>query len=527
MKANNWKKVFNIVVSGLSCLVVVIMLAINLVNPIPTVKANQTKEDILKSNINFIAATKDIRQITGFTSSKQLVNGVNYYDYIYDYKVENFNYYTATSALPDDNEINTVGKLENDPMVMLTDLYTDSSKVEIEVEKGDEEIDVMSMYAVYDYSSTDSKNNDYNKYYHYGYIPTDAQYFKDAKGTLQDVFYNEVGDNAFVLLQNNEINLDSTSEADPINISNFYLNFGSAIIDETNPHTALSVLKVSGFLYNSDGKQTLDINNTLTTSINIGNARQNNNYWYQYFDLNSIRVKTTMDASSEVKTITNTQGKYVFTFDYTTINPDGSAGSKLNSYTYTFYLLDESTYSQYPELTEDAILGSISADTVSSYFYNFAGENYPEIEYYPNIYSIQVERLYDGKKTNIRSEFSTHSVIYDSKVYNKALVSYYEVADTEANPGAKDRLCQEVTILSYNKTVAVNANTTKHYSYYLYLNNTSGTSIVANSFSDYENYVKNGTLDILFRVADTIEITSYTNNTAVSEKTYNLYKYQT
>ena len=181
MKANNWKKVFNIVVSGLSCLVVVIMLAINLVNPIPTVKANQTKEDILKSNINFIAATTDIRQITGFTSSKQLVNGVNYYDYIYDYKVENFNYYTATSALPDDNEINTVGKLENDPMVMLTDLYTDSSKVEIEVEKGDEEIDVMSMYAVYDYSSTDSKNNDYNKYYHYGYIPTDAHTSKMLK----------------------------------------------------------------------------------------------------------------------------------------------------------------------------------------------------------------------------------------------------------------------------------------------------------------------------------------------------------
>ncbi|MBQ9791899.1 MAG: hypothetical protein IJW28_04925, partial [Clostridia bacterium] len=96
MKANNWKKTFNIVVSGLSCMVIAVMLAINLINPIPTVKANQTKEDILKSNINFVAATTDIRQITGFTSSKQTKNGVDYYDYIYDYKVENFNYYTAT-----------------------------------------------------------------------------------------------------------------------------------------------------------------------------------------------------------------------------------------------------------------------------------------------------------------------------------------------------------------------------------------------------------------------------------------------
>ncbi|MBQ9791725.1 MAG: hypothetical protein IJW28_03970, partial [Clostridia bacterium] len=432
-----------------------------------------------------------------------------------------------TSALPDSSETNSSGKLENDPMVMLTDLYTDSSKVEIEVEKGDDETDVMSMYAMYDYSSTDSTNNDYNKYYHYGYIPTDVQYFKDAKGTLQDVFYNEVGDNAFVLLQNNDIDLDSTSEIDPINISNFYLNFGSAIIDETNPHTALTDLRVSGFLYNSDGKKTLDINNTLSTNLTIGNAHQTNRYWYQYFDLNSIRVKTTMDSSSEVETITNTQGKYVFTFEYTTINADGSAGSTQNKYVYTFYLLDESTYASYPELTEDAILGSISADTVSSYFYNFAGSNYPEIEYYPNIYSINVERNYDGKTTNIRSNFTTNSIIYDGKTYNKALISYYEVSDPEGNPSPTDKLAQEVTILSYNKTVQVNANTTKHYSYYLYLNNTTGTSIVANSFNDYESYVRQGVLDILFRVVDTIEVTTHTNNTATSEKTYTLYKYQT
>lgn len=518
MKANNLRKTLNIVVSGLSCMVVAIMLAINLINPIPTVMANRTKEDILKQNINFIAATTDIRQITGFTSMKHTDNDVTYYDYIYDYKVENFNYYTATSALPDSSETNSVGKLENDPMVMLTDLYTDSSKVEIEVEKGEEETDVMSMYAMYDYSSTDSQNNDYNKYYHYGYIPTDVQYFKDAKGTLQDVFYNEVGDNAFVLLQNNDIDLDSTDEVDPINISNFYLNFGSAIIDETNPHTALYELSVTGFLYNSDGKQTLDINNTLSTTINIGNAVQTNRYWYQYFDLNSIKVKSTYDASSEVKTITNTQGKYVFTFTYSTINADGSAGSTRDSYTYTFYLLDESTYAQYPELTEDAILGSISADTVSSYFYNFAGSNYPEIEYYPNIYSISVKREYDGKITNIRSQFSTSTILFDNQKYNRAIISYYEEADEDS--GTPERLCQEITILSYSKP-------DNSCSYYLYLNNTSGRSIVANTFNDYKTYVKQGLLDILFRVVDTLEIKTYADNTPTAEQTYSLYEYKT
>jgi hypothetical protein len=328
-RMKNWNKILNNFIASFAIVIVSLVIGLGFISP-KNYAVALTKEDIKDYNIYFVSALTKSREATGM--NRMQLEGLNpnnetydFYTYQYDYKdfSESEWFYGKSGNVIEDysNEKTTTTSDANELIFAPLSSNLDSIK------------------------ST-------------GFIPYGVNYFTNQDGLKQEIFYNEIDNGDYVLLDNysnhNSVVWDQNQE-NTFNVENFYLSFGTPYIDDTET-TPIYDLEIQGRLYSEGQTHFLALNEVNRTM----HSNKYVNYWYQYFDLRSLEAYRTNDPNADKYTIENQQGKYEITFLFSrydkNLEPQDTARE---TFTYTFYLLDSTEYSNYPTIYNSTIEGGL------------------------------------------------------------------------------------------------------------------------------------------------------------------------
>ena len=216
-----WNKVLNYLLICTGFILACLFIGLCFVVPVATIKTKAwTKQDIIGSEfgIHFTSAKTRIRTASNY--SKVRLSDKNYnrfYTYTYDYEDVNSTplYYSTNIYSPLNNYSSDIGG-----NVYLTS--SDANQV------------------LFD-EVTETRS--------YEYIPHGATHFNN-NGNIEEIFYDEIDNGDFVLLNNYTNHNNSNS----FNVENLYLSFGTPYVDdkEENRTTPLYFLDVTATLTNLD-----------------------------------------------------------------------------------------------------------------------------------------------------------------------------------------------------------------------------------------------------------------------------------
>lgn len=471
-KKINWNKLLNGLIAGLGLILASLFIGLCFILPVASVKA-LTKEDIINDyNIHFVSAKTKIRTANAYNQVLLEDNpslGLPDF-YSYHYKYNTFN----ASNLYYSNTANTKYGSENGQL----NLISDNNEITL-------------------YQQNNSKtylDDDISQ----GYVPNNITHYRNLNNNLEKIFYNEIDNGDFVLLNNYK---NHTTDAN-YTVENFYLSFGTPYTyDKTT--TPLNDLEIEARLYTDDQVYNIVLNDVLLENIGTEDNKIYANFWFQYFDLRNLQAKVSGDPDSDVYDIKNQEGKYEFIFRFIRYDENLNAVTEApETFTYTFYLLDGTNYNNYPTIS-NAEVGSIELNAVKEYFYNFTTDN-PYLTYNPNKYNVSYTRENREIYDNITSNFATGTYTYNGKTYPKGIITYKN----------NDNVLKEVYILVYY-------NTNNTLVEYLYLANTSGTSVATNlNYEGFKNLLANDKLKFEYKLTQTLitntvdaEATTFTTNT--------------
>ncbi len=459
LKMKNWNRILNNFIAGIAIVIIAMMIGLGFISP-KSYAIALTKADIENYDIYFVSALTKSRTATGMnrvqlTGMDNDSNLYDFYSYQYDYKSHSdtaLYYGYRGNAVEDD----TYGNIS------ISSTSGDTSQTEI----------LFSEVA----SSLSNRISD-------GFIPYGVNYFDNLNNQKEEIFYNEIDDGDYVLI-NNYTNHTTNSN---FNVENFYLSFGTAYIDD-NQSTPLYDLTVEAKLHSEGQTHFLALNEVQRTQLD---TKQYTEYWNQYFDLRSLEAYQKNQPNSPTYAIENQQGKYEFTFYFTryddklepVVDPDATDPDNpylREKFTYTFYLLDSADYSEYPTIYNANIeTNTLEANTTNEYYYSF-NTSTPFIRYNPTKYNLSYSRV-NNKSVNNVSENVTSSFqegVYTLGTsglnYEKGLITYYKGTTT----------LKQVFVLTYY-------NETKSLVEHLYLSRKNITSNDNFNPTTYEVFIDN------------------------------------
>lgn len=456
-RKKNWNTILNNAIASISLILATLLLSICFIIPKNTVNA-LTKYDIQENyGIYFVSAKTKVRSasslqkttLSGMNQNNSEATTFDTYTYNYDSNSDDI-YYGTTNRL--------------DTLTGSSTIYSSTTLFE-------------------KFSGGFTRNN--------GFIPYGINYFDNVSGEKEEIFYDEIDDGDYVLLNNNTSHLSATSNY--FNVENFYLSIGTPVIGDTTT-TPLYSLKVDGMLYSNGASHYLLLNETERS--NLGDTKKAE-YWNQYFDLNELQAYKYNEKNENDKSATynveNAQGKYVINFRFIRYDSNLEPVAEVEEvFTYTFYILDGSEYSDYPTINNANILTSnttLDANKPVSYYYNFTND-YPSIKYDPSKYNLSFSRLSNrvlSNNNNVTSTFE-EGTYSDSNgnSYPLGIISYYNSSN----------LFKRVYILTHYNDV--NNRTIVEYLYLTATNSIPSTPTTLNMFSSYLN---NETLDFEYKVS--------------------------
>jgi len=488
LRRKNWNTTLNKLIAGVILILVSLFIALCFITPTSQTNAAVTRTNIDEYNIYFVSAKTKVRSAKGINKVQldSPSEGSKFYGYQYNYNALTENLYRGKQSVID-SETNSTVSINT----------TANSSITNET--------IYFPIGELPYNS----NNEF--------IPHGVNYFDNVDGQKENIFYDEIDNGDYVLINNNTSHQKSNSSN--FNVENFYISFGTPYIDN-NDSTPLANLSVTGVLY-SEGNNAIplvlntpertDIDNTGSSTEAIKQAY----YWNQYFDLKSLKATTTADKS-ETYDIQNQQGKYVLTFKFTRYNNNLNAEDMPEEeFTYTFYLLDGSSYADYPTIKNADLLENATNSKVNEYYYNF-NKNNPYIEYNPAKYNVSYSRI-NNKSVNNVSDTITST--YESGTYTHedmgalsfpiGTIRYYNGND----------LVKEVFVLTcYNYNDDENLTPKLTHVEQLFIsrmNPTENSDINTNSYQAIERLLENNTLKFEYKIIKTLTETSgyYTINT--------------
>lgn len=489
-KKFNWNKLLNGLIAGIAIILASVFIGLCFIVPTTTsVKASLKKSDIESANIYFKSAKTKIRKassydkvrLQGFTQS----NDKNYfYSYNYNYDSTAVNLYSKT---PNSN--------------ILSSYSNDKGNVYLNTNDGTVQL----------YETLKDTSSNAITYKDNTFISTRATSFlNENSSSIEDIFYDEIDDGDFVLINNYEPHSDSET-TNKFDVENFYMSFGTPYINGENSTTPIHELSVQGVLYAKDKMHYLSLNEPQQSTLE---SEQRASYWYQYFDLKSLTAHVTSDPASDTYDIQDQQGKYVITFEFIKYiqNAKGELepNTERQTFTYTFYLLDSTNYDMLPSIT-NAELGKMQLNnSLKEYFYNY-NTDYPYITYDPESFNVSYTKENREVTENITSTYALKSYSYNGRNYPLGIISFY-------NNGS---IKKQVYILTYY-------NTDKNLVEYLYLADNSGIQQNLNT-STYENIlslVNDDTLKFEYKKTQVLSVSENGNVTTYTTKTYLSYDYK-
>ena len=228
-KRKNCNNIMNKFVVSVAMILVTLLFGLFFITP-STPKANaMTKKNLISNSIHFVSAKTKIRRVDGYYNTQlEGHNGNTYYQfysYLYNYKANLPNMYQEL----DGNNYSC-----DNANVILGGMSDDSH---------------LHSYIQYDSSpSTEQPSYDWDN----NYIPYNVTHFDSNASSsdicLEEVFYDEIDDGDYVLLNNYH-----ALEQSKYDVENFYVGLGSAY-DGTYETNYITDIVVEGKLYCVDGR---------------------------------------------------------------------------------------------------------------------------------------------------------------------------------------------------------------------------------------------------------------------------------
>jgi len=463
-KKIQWNKLLNYLIISISFILASLFIGICFVVPVTKASANTwTKEDVINNNIYFNAAKTKIRTASGYNkTSLKDKNNNSFSTYLYEYNDSN-----------------------------ATELYYSNSNDKYN-----------SIYGNINLSSQETSQTLFDEYASYRnneFIPYGVTHFNN-NGNLEDIFYDEIDDGDFVLLDNYNNHISSTD----FNVDNFYLSFGTPYNNEITHSTPLHSLQVRATLYAADGTHNLYLNSFDPVTITNDQDGKTKDiwYWYQYFDLRNLYGYSTSEGES-LYSIKDQQGKYVFDFYF--IRYDIDANGNLveadteDNFTFSFYLLDSANYNNVP-IINNATLGSLEKDAINEYFYNFTSDS-PTLTYNPENFNLSFARENRDILETITSSYSIGTYKLNGEYFPKGIITF------SSN--------KKVYILTY-----YNADKTQVEYLYLLDNSNSFNDTNETEYSQFVNALSNNTLEFEYKVSKFLTTTTDASSTTYTTTTY-------
>ena len=397
------------------------------------------------------------------------------------------------------------------------------------------------------------------------FLPTDYRYdelfYKDANGDYQDVFYDaEVlpdgtnyvqPSNSYYIIQNYETknNLSkgiSTTER----VDNLYLSFGDYYTDTHQLENTIVSLQVTAQLSNksytnlnigtSYTEKAPDDNNELgqtyfgtvipQTGLNISGDKRFNYFWYIYLDLENIYAVDNSDNYGHLygNKIVDTEGRYDITISFITYNLSGQGSnqgttSSEQKFKYSFYLINEDTYANYPEFNSVVTAGDAENKTVEyrNYYYNFLNREYPSFVYNPEKFNVSYTHNYNDSIQEYSTQFeNTTAYTYNNNAdtnlkFETSILSVYKNQYSDTGVGNQSTITKifdnSIAVVSiYDKSIE---NKTTAYHFYYKSNNKANatTKITLNTENTQNGFIKlNGTSMFDYWYSEKIEFDSKT-----------------
>lgn len=258
--------------------------------------------------------------------------------------------------------------------------------------------------------------------------------YTDTKVYKTGELANSISNNQFYMLQNTRVENLLTQGSGINPVKNIYIGFGTNYATSMQPGVAygdngvlLSSLDVSAKL---NGQNILINNIKKDQNLDGSNnpiALPGSNlidfyYWYDYIDLKEIKDAITQEN------IAITEGLYTFNFTYNYIIKNGDIYQSVGpyNYSYSFYLIDQTTYAyNYPLFNSSAKVGSVDSNKVLQYFYNYQTTQNPILTYDASLYNLSYVKVKDGATETLTSTFETINqntgrVTYTSNLYGTA-----------------------------------------------------------------------------------------------------------
>lgn len=543
-KKIQWNKLFNNLIASVSLILASLLIGICFISPVSSVYTKAlTKTDIVDTyNIYFNSAKTRIRTATGYNKTSMLGNKVidDNYNLSNLYSFNSHTYQYDNNTLPD-----LYSSSKNHSTLENYSGHSPADTVENQIAYGnvqlitstEKNIDGQTQTIVENqtiYEKYNRKDDSDNKNW---FIPNGVTHFKNGDN-YEEVFYEEIDDNDFVLLNNYTNHINS----DKFNVENLYLSFGTPFINELIDSTPLHSLSVTATLINTDNqKYSISLNEVGTTDIQsfIDKSKEDSqtlsHYWYQYFDLKNIKGMASEGATYDIE---NTQGRYEFTFEFIRYvkNNEGKwttpgVAQESEIFNYTFYLLDCAEYDTIPTVN-NATLGSVEKDQPNEYFYNFNSEE-PYVKYNPANFNLSYKRENREIIENITSTYTTGTYTFKNsdqedkdigQSFPKNVITYNKTTNENSSQVEE----KQVFILTYYNKDELDQNAMTFVEY-LYL------SDVGNKFNDYNftyeqiiSALNSDQLKFEYKIAKVLNITTngdIKTYETITYKTTNYYDY--
>lgn len=493
LKMKNWNKILNNFIATFAIIIVAMMIGLGFISP-KTHAAALTKEDIENYNIYFVSALTNNRSATGM--SRVQLTGMDANNNLYDYYTYQYNYRDFA-----DTEL----------------FYGSQGAVVYDAQNGNVSISSQSATSSTTETVFTPMGSNLSNQIKDGFIPYNVNYYTNVDGYKQKIFYNEIDDGDFVLINN----YDNHTSNNPFNVENFYLSIGTPYIDDTTT-TPLYDIRVEGKLYSQGRTHYLAINEAQRTQLE---TEQYVEYWNQYFDLRSLTAYRSNEPNSDTYSVENQQGKYEFTFRIIRydeeLNPIADPNSQdadnpylIETFTYTFYLLDSAEYSNYPTIYEAGIeVDTLSNGTTNEYYYSFNTDS-PYINYDPTKYNLSYSRANNKSVNNVAETVNStfkagvYTVGTDGINYDKGIITYYNGS----------QILKQVFVLTYY-------NEHKTLVEHLYLSRSNVGADDKFNPTTYEIFLDNlesGNLKFEYKITKILDKTANTNKvTTYKTTTYN------
>lgn len=185
-----------------------------------------------------------------------------------------------------------------------------------------------------------------------------------------------VNDGEYVMLYN--YNAEKNVSSETVNVENIYISFGEQEVEKYVTYLRVYV-KLNGKPIVVDSVREYQ-------SVNLPNNISNAYYWYDYFDAKNYG-----------------EGLYEFQFDYSyAYNGNNYTGY---TYNYSFYLLDQCRYDEYPTLN-NTNEGSLDSTNIKQYYYNYTNNNLASLQIDASRYNISYTREKNKDTETVTSTFT-------------------------------------------------------------------------------------------------------------------------